>query len=138
MVYWITGKKNSGKTTLAGKIKQTLKNYGYVACVLDGDEIRDELGDTGYTLDGRMAHVNRVVGIARILNRQEIIPIIALVSPYRALRDIGFESFPSMRLIYCEGGELWEGSHYEEPRYPFWRYNWSFSDDHIALELGLP
>jgi len=138
MVYWITGKKNSGKTTLAEKIKQTLENHGQPSCVLDGDEIRDELGDTGYTFDGRMANINRVVGIARILHRQGIVPIIALVSPYKKLMDVGFESFPSMRLIYCEGGELWEGSYYEIPRYPFWIHDWSFPYDKIALKLGLP
>ncbi|GAF87319.1 unnamed protein product, partial [marine sediment metagenome] len=42
MVYFITGRKNSGKTTLAYHLKKILESYGEFVVILDGDEIRKE------------------------------------------------------------------------------------------------
>lgn len=134
MVYWITGKQGAGKTTLAEKLSTILYCNGWINCVLDGDEIRDNMGDLGYSHEGRVAHISRIVGLARILQRQSIVPIIALVSPLESYRKLGFDCFPDMRLIYVEGGKLWPGTTYEEPKDPWLIYNWRLYLNDFLLE----
>ena len=91
MIYWITGKKNSGKTTLAYHLKEILESYGESVVILDGDEIRD-----GFP-------------------KQGIIPIIALLSEKKEWRVYTRKLFKKSKLIYQPGGVSIEGTVYEIP-----------------------
>jgi adenylylsulfate kinase-like enzyme len=137
MVYWITGKQGAGKTTLAEKISETFWRFNQANCILDGDAVRFYLGNLPYTSEGRMENIKRIIGIAEILKEQNIIPIIALVSPYEYHRDSARAAFPDLLIIHVTGGTLWEGTVYEEPENPWWKYDWSFDDGKIAEKLGL-
>ena len=111
MVYWITGRKNSGKTTLAYRMaKQTN------AIVLDGDEFR-EFFPTGYTKLDRYKNILRIAYTARILENQGKTVIIACVSPFRTDRVAAQSVLKECIEICMPFGELWEGTEFEEPDY---------------------
>jgi adenylylsulfate kinase-like enzyme len=109
VVYWVTGRKNSGKTTLAYRIaKQTS------GIVLDGDEFR-EYFSTGYSDEDRYENIMRLAKVAAILEKQGHIVIVACVSPYIKMREEAQALFEECVEICMPFGELWEGTEYEEP-----------------------
>jgi len=115
MVYWITGKAHSGKTTFAYSLRDQLRTKGLSTVILDGDEIREAIGNQDYSNRGRWLHIERIAKLAQVFERQGVTPIIALVSPYKRWRQKARELFESSKLIYLPGGTLWEGTEYEEP-----------------------
>lgn len=114
MIYWITGRRNAGKTTLAYELKRALETIGRKVLLLDGDEVR-AFFETGYSDKERYEHIMRIAKIAALAERQGFVVIIALVSPRAAWRIEASKLFQRYTLIYIEGGELWEGTYYEEP-----------------------
>ena len=86
-VLWFTGLSGSGKSTLALRIHAYLTTRGYKVEWLDGDTIRSIFPDTGFTKEDRNSHVKRVGYLASILEKNGIIVISSLVSPYVESRD---------------------------------------------------
>ena len=82
MIYWITGRSNSGKTALANKIAEDLKYLGggTHTLILDGDEVRKSF-PTGFSDEERYNHILRIAKFASIAEKQGITVIIALISP---------------------------------------------------------
>lgn len=111
MIYWITGRKNSGKTTLAYRLaKQT------AAVVVDGDEVRKYF-PTGYTDEARRENIMRIAKIAKLIEDQGFAVIVACVSPKRKWRQEAQSLFDECIEICMPFGELWEGTEFEEPEY---------------------
>ena len=97
---WMTGLPGSGKSTLANLIKKKYEEeYGRFVEVLDGDEVRKGLSsDLGLSKNDREEHARRVSYLAKVLARNGVISIVALISPYavsreRAMQVIGKENF---------------------------------------------
>ncbi|CUR50907.1 putative adenylyl-sulfate kinase [Nitrosotalea devaniterrae] len=87
LVLWFTGRPGSGKTSIVNQVYHILKKYNK-AEILDGDELRKWLSpEAGFSRDDRERHINRVIGICSILSRNGIIVFVALVSPYRKIRE---------------------------------------------------
>jgi adenylylsulfate kinase len=87
-VIWLTGPSGSGKTTLAQALKQKIRQMGYPVEVLDGDEIRKELyPDIGFSKEAREMHNRVVIHMAKLLSRNDIIVIVSLISPFKAIRE---------------------------------------------------
>lgn len=103
MVYWITGKKNSGKTTLAYRLKELLEGYGESVVVLDGDKIR-EYFPIGYSETERLERTYEIGKWAVVFEKQGVIPIVALLSEKRGWRERTRKLFNESRLIYLPGG----------------------------------
>ncbi len=114
IIYWITGRKNSGKTTLAYQLKEILKSYGESVIVLDGDEIREEF-PLGYSDTERYKRTLAIGKLARIFEEQGVISIIALLSEKKEWRKRTRKMFDSSKLIYLPGGNGPEGIVYEIP-----------------------
>jgi adenylylsulfate kinase-like enzyme len=78
MVIWITGLSGSGKTTLAAAFLNLIKaNYSNVV-LIDGDVIREMFGPSlGYTEADRVIQIGRIQRLAKILNDQDLIVIVA-------------------------------------------------------------
>lgn len=114
MVYWITGKANAGKTTIAHKISEIMKGLNIVPYILDGDDVR-QYSQAGFSDEERRNHIRTIASFAAIAEKQEIMPIIALVSPKVEWRKEAISLFDKCYMIYVEGGTLWEGTWYEEP-----------------------
>ena len=87
IVVWLTGLPGSGKTTLATKATNVLREKGYRVEVLDGDWVRNTINiGAGFTREEREKHLLRVAWIARLLARNNIIVLCSFVSPYRDVR----------------------------------------------------
>lgn len=114
MVYWITGKKNSGKTTFAYRLKELLEGYGESVVILDGDEIRNEF-PIGYSDIERWERTYEIGKWAVVFEKQGVIPIIALLSEKKEWRERIRGLFNKSKLIYLSGGDGPEGVVYEVP-----------------------
>ncbi|KAG1366915.1 adenylyl-sulfate kinase 3 [Cocos nucifera] len=87
-VIWITGLSGSGKSTLACALSQELYSRGYLAYVLDGDNVRHGLNrDLSFKAEDRAENIRRVGEVAKLFADAGIICIASLISPYRRDRD---------------------------------------------------
>ena len=111
MVYWITGRKHSGKTTLAYRISKQTNGV-----VVDGDHVRSYF-PTGYSDEERIENIMRIAKIAKLIEDQGKVAIVACVSPRRAWRKMAQEMFDECIEICLPFGELWENTEFEEPKY---------------------
>ena len=109
MIYWITGRSNSGKTTLAHRIAKQTNGI-----VIDGDDIRSVF-PTGYSDKEREQHIVRMAKLAAIFESHGHTVIVACVSPLRKWREMARTHFSECIEICMPFGQLWEGTCYEEP-----------------------
>ena len=107
---WLTGLPSAGKTTIAKALVPKLRARGWNVELLDGDEVRTGLSaDLGFDRKAREMHAARVTYVAKVLARNGVIPIVALISPYRTSRakaraDIGrfVEVYVTTPIEVCE------------------------------------
>lgn len=112
---WFTGLPSAGKSTLATAVAVAVSAPGTFAGavvgsaanpaagssgpvgagtgrrveVLDGDELRAELSPRlGFTRADRDEHVIRVGHLARLLARNGVLVLVAVIAPYAAARDL--------------------------------------------------
>lgn len=87
-VLWMTGLSGAGKSTLSSLLSARLKEeFGRNVEILDGDEIRKGLSrDLGLSRENREEHAHRVSYVAKVLARNGVVVIVALISPYRSSR----------------------------------------------------
>lgn len=87
-VVWITGLPSSGKSTLAGRLQRRLRERGWPACTLDGDEVRAALVPSpGYTPAARDDFYATLARLAALLAGQGlvvVVPATAHRAEYRA------------------------------------------------------
>jgi adenylylsulfate kinase len=84
---WLTGLPSSGKTTISRELVPRLTARGWRIELLDGDEVRRGLSaDLGFDRAAREQHARRVTFVAKVLARNGVIPIVALISPYATSR----------------------------------------------------
>lgn len=91
-VVWLTGLPASGKTAIARRLETEIQGRGMKVEVLDGDKVRRELSpELGFSREDRETHAKRVVYIGDLLSRNRIAVIVALISPYRVIREYARE-----------------------------------------------
>jgi adenylylsulfate kinase len=85
---WMTGLPGAGKSTLAVVLKSKLEEEeGRRVEILDGDEVRKGLSrDLGLSREDREEHAWRVSFVSKLLARNGVVAIVALISPYRSSR----------------------------------------------------
>jgi len=87
-VIWLTGLPASGKTTIARQLEIRLKEIGRQVEVFDGDEVRKNLSsDLGFSKEDRKLHAKRVAYVSKVLARNGVVAVVALISPFREFRD---------------------------------------------------
>ena len=98
---WMTGLSGSGKSTLAGELKRKFEqDYSRYVEILDGDEIRKGLSrDLGLSREDREEHARRVSYLAKVLSRNGVISIVALISPYKVSRESARETIGGDRFV---------------------------------------
>ncbi|HEY0468926.1 MAG TPA: adenylyl-sulfate kinase [Polyangiaceae bacterium] len=85
---WLTGLPCSGKSTVARNLARRFLRRGRRVEVLDGDLVRQSLSHgLGFSREDRDRNIQRVAFVANLLARNDVIVIVAIVSPYRAARD---------------------------------------------------
>ena len=87
-VVWFTGLPSAGKTTLSRIFATKLRSRGLKVEVLDGDEVRETLcKGLGFTRDDRDTNIRRIGYVAQILARNGVWVLVAVISPYRTVRE---------------------------------------------------
>ncbi len=84
---WLTGLPCSGKTTIAAKLQDFLRECGDRVEVLDGDVIRTQLSrGLGFSREDRIINLSRIGFVAQLLSRNGVVVVVAAVSPYAEAR----------------------------------------------------
>ena len=98
---WMTGLPGSGKSTLAAILGEKLsREYERRVELLDGDEIRKGLSrDLGLSREDREEHARRVSFLAKLLSRNGVVSVVALISPYRSSRSAARETIGPERFV---------------------------------------
>jgi adenylylsulfate kinase len=99
-VIWLTGLSGSGKSTIARKLESLLVANGYLAYVLDGDNVRHGLnGDLGFSPEDRQENIRRLSEVAALFADAGVLTITAFISPYRRDRQQAREKAGKGRFV---------------------------------------
>ncbi len=98
---WFTGLPCSGKTTISKAVAEEFRNRNIKYERLDGDEVRQNLSKgLGFSREDRRTNVLRNGFVAKLLTRNEVAAMAALISPYRKTRKELRERTPNFHLVY--------------------------------------
>jgi len=86
-VIFLTGLSGSGKTTIAKALVEKYKKKGVTPILLDGDEIRKVIHQNGFDEESRKKHNLNVGYMASLLESQDKVVIVSLISPYIDIRN---------------------------------------------------
>jgi len=111
-VIWMTGLSGSGKTTIAKYLDEALYSKGYIAQILDGDNIRSGI-NSNLTFSGedRKENIRRIAEVSKLFMNCGIIIINSFISPTEEIRKMAldiigkenfFEVFVSAPIEVCE------------------------------------
>lgn len=114
MIIWITGRRNSGKTTLAKSLSHCNGAYH-----IDGDILREETGNSDFTKEGRWASNMKAASIAKRKEEQGMAVVISTICPYIELRK-ELQSILDCNFIYLSGGDM-DCVYEDEPNATLWR-----------------
>ena len=88
-VFWLFGRSGAGKTTLANRLCQGLRDRNRPVVFIDGDLARSGLSsDLGFTPGSRTENHRRVAEVARIVSEQGITAVVATMAPEYEQRDL--------------------------------------------------
>jgi adenylylsulfate kinase-like enzyme len=127
-LYWFTGQAGAGKTELANALKnQLIKQQSLVSrnfpiikfVIIDGDDIRGLYNNTDYSIEGRKENVHFVQKLCTFLIKNDIVPIVCMVSPFAHQRKDFIEQNDGIEIyVYCNeirGRENYHVDYYEKP-----------------------
>ncbi|MEO5374214.1 MAG: adenylyl-sulfate kinase [Alphaproteobacteria bacterium] len=98
-VVWITGLSGAGKTTVAEKLAQQLRQAGIPFVGLDGDRLRAIFGeDLGHSPAERLRLALRYARLCRELASQDLTVVCATISLFHEVHRWNRENIPG----YCE------------------------------------
>ena len=97
---WFTGLSGAGKSTIANLVDRRLHAVGRHSFVLDGDNIRHGLSkNLGFTDADRVENIRRVAEAAKLMTDAGLIVLAALISPFRAEREMARRIFPEGEFV---------------------------------------
>lgn len=100
---WFTGLPCSGKTAVADRVAQMLKDRGHRVERLDGDIVRQSLTrDLGYSREDRNENIRRVTFVAKLLTRNGVIVLTSFISPYRDIRGYARQEIGEFIEVYTK------------------------------------
>lgn len=100
---WLTGMSGAGKTTLASRLKKEFEKRGLPVEMLDGDIVRRFLGkDLGYSREDRIANLERVTFLARLLQKHGVNVICSFIAPYEVCRSNARRNLSNYIEIYVK------------------------------------
>lgn len=100
-VVWFTGLPSSGKSTLAERVHQHLRERKVTACLLDGDTVRSLMAPTlGYTDDARSGFYRVLAKLAAELARQGLVVLVAATAHRREYRELARLLAPSFLEVW--------------------------------------
>jgi adenylyl-sulfate kinase len=100
---WFTGLPCSGKSTIADKVAEILRNKGLKVERLDGDIVRKNLTrDLGFSREDRNENIRRVTFVAKLLTRNGVAVLSSFVSPYRETRNYARKEIGNFVEVYVK------------------------------------
>ena len=85
---WFTGLSGAGKTTISEIVVRQLRDRGLKVEGLDGDVVRTHLSaGLGFSREDRDVNIRRIGWVCELLNRNDVVAVVAAISPYRETRD---------------------------------------------------
>lgn len=100
---WFTGLSGSGKTVLALKLEEVLRERGLKVERLDGDIVRQSLTrDLGFSKKDRDMNIKRVTFVAKLLTRNSVAVLCSFISPYRERRAKSRAEIGNFVEVYCK------------------------------------
>jgi adenylylsulfate kinase len=98
---WLTGLPASGKSTLAGLLKEEMEQQGLKVQILDSDDLRKVFTpEPSYTTEEREWFYRSLVFLAKMLTNQGVNVIIAATGHRRIYRDWGRAAIDQFAEIY--------------------------------------
>lgn len=98
---FITGLSGSGKSTLATKlIKSIYEDFGIKAVFLDGDSLRECVGNVDYSKEGREKMAMYYVRTANMLVKQGFLVVLATISMFKNVRKFNRDNFINYLEVY--------------------------------------
>ncbi|MGH7058167.1 MAG: adenylyl-sulfate kinase, partial [Acetobacteraceae bacterium] len=102
-VIWLTGLSGAGKSTLATALERRLLRAGVLPVVLDGDVLRAGLCQgLGFSEPDRKENIRRAAEAALLIAESGAVVITALISPYRADRQLAAERCQARGVPFAE------------------------------------
>lgn len=103
MVIWITGISGAGKTTLCDALIKLVKPRLPELVVIDGDVVRDIFGGAlGYSEPERVQQIGRIQALARELDRQGLVVLVAALYANADLLAWNRQNFQDYFEIYLD------------------------------------
>lgn len=101
---WFTGLSQAGKTTTSALVAEKLRARGVGRLeVLDGDVMRMGLcRGLGFSKEDRDENIRRFMLVAQLLTRNDVITLVAAISPYAEARDTARALIGDFAEIYCK------------------------------------
>lgn len=100
---WFTGLSGAGKSTNSYKVYMELKRRCLRAELLDGDIIRINFSQgLGFTKRDRDINIRRIGFISYLLNKNDIISVVAAISPYRETRRQNRTLLGNYIEVFCD------------------------------------
>lgn len=100
---WFTGLSGAGKTTIAKRVEQLLRDRCLRVERLDGDTVRQSLtSDLGFSKEDRDKNIERVTFVAKLLTRNGVAVLCSFISPYRERRAKSAEEIGEFIEVYVE------------------------------------
>jgi adenylylsulfate kinase len=91
-VIWMTGLSGAGKSTIAKYLDEALYKQGYIAQILDGDNIRAGINNNlSFSDTDRFENIRRIAEISKLFINCGIIIINSFISPTEAIRKMALE-----------------------------------------------
>ena len=102
-LYWFTGLPGAGKTTLSKKFNNWLESKNQQAILLDGDSLREILGDQfGYEPEQRKALALSYAKLSKNLTEQGFDVVFATVSMFAEVRKWNRHNIAHYIEVYVE------------------------------------
>jgi adenylylsulfate kinase len=122
LTVWFTGLSGAGKTTISEQVGKHLIDRGYKVECLDGDLMRQTLTKgLGFSKIDRDENIRRIGFVADLLTRNDVIVLVAVISPYQEIRQevrakIGsfLEVYVSAPLSVCQERDV--KGHYQKAK----------------------
>jgi adenylylsulfate kinase len=100
---WFTGLPSSGKSTTAFTVEHELISLGYLAYVLDGDNVRHGLNkNLGFSAEDREENIRRIGEVAKLFADAGVITMASFISPYRTERELARDLHREAGLRFVE------------------------------------
>jgi adenylylsulfate kinase len=118
---WFTGQPGAGKTVLGKLMKSYLEDniFEKKFVIVDGDDIRELFENKDYSIQGRLKNVKFVQDLCQFLIKNQIVPIVCMVSPNLIQREEFKSQFKVLEIfVNCSeirGREHFHVDYYEAP-----------------------